>query len=69
MANKKTIEFKITKQKNEENPYSIEIYKHNLTENNKSNIVHVDTIKLLSMMELWKLKIFLEEYIQKNDWE
>lgn len=69
MANKKTIEFKITKQKNEENPYSIEIYKHNLIENNKTNIVHVDTIKLLSMMELWKLKIFLEEYIQKNDWE
>lgn len=68
MVNKKTIEFRIKKTDNKDVSCDIEIYKVFPLEDGSNKLVHVDTIRSMTMMELWRLKIFLQEYLQNNDW-
>jgi hypothetical protein len=66
--NSNNISFKITKDKNNQ-CYNIDIYRTYTVENGNKTKVYIDTINTMSMFELWKLKIFLQEYLYQADWD
>lgn len=66
--NSNNISFKITKDKNNQ-CCNIDIYRTYTVENGNKTKVYIDTINTMSMFELWKLKIFLQEYLYQADWD
>ena len=65
---KKTIHFKIKESATTEDLCAIEIYKVNYNESNTPVYSYIDTVSPMTKMELWRLKVFLDDYIQKNTW-
>ena len=65
---KKTIHFKIKESDKIQDLCAIEIYKVNYNEDNNPVYSYVDTVSPMTKLELWRLKVFLDDYIQKNTW-
>jgi hypothetical protein len=62
------ISFKI-KQDKDCTVCGIEIYRTYKDKNGNKCKVYIDTTHPMSMIELWKLKIFLQEYLYNADWD
>jgi hypothetical protein len=66
--NSNNIFFKITQDKNKQ-CCDIDIYRIHTAENGNNTKEYVNTINTISMFELWKLQIFLQEYLYQADWD
>jgi hypothetical protein len=65
---RKTIHFQIKESPTTEDLCAIEVYKVNYNDSNTPIYSYIDTISPMTKMELWRLKVFLDDYIQKNTW-
>lgn len=60
------IKFEIKKGNNDLN--SIEIYRSYAKDNGDTNWSYIDSCHPMNTIELHRLKNFLQEYLQNNDW-